>query len=455
VQVPATVGFSGATRLDGAAGASLPLAPATYLTFPVTAADPAAQVSLPAAATFTPACVETPTERLRLVGTARILDAGAVDPPVVARALPASPALASQRATPAAAPGAPWYAWDYGVTVALTGSCAQDALHVDVAYGTPPAPPAPPLLAAAPVPPLFAALASFTTAWPFLAPMLADLTPAVAAAVWEQVCAVANAWGAALSAPAPVTPDGAYVLLLDDLRGGTLHVHAAGTDPAAIRWPLVGGEPYVAPPVADAGGYRADYACPVPDSAAVTFDLVWPGLDVRAEQTAVATCHLVRNGGAGPAFVYRTPPVSFDAPALPLLVVPPQPVTPAGPTLAGTLAAALADLPRIGTLQEDRYLRVDVAYTYPLVPAPEDTPDLDASIPVTAASLVRLETLDALCASVAGECDRWFVTNQPPTDRALLTLAVTVFATVDGTTVPLVSFTSIPLAVPPGWWPAP
>jgi hypothetical protein len=489
--------------------ARLSLAPATaedpaYLTFLVTADSLAAAADLPMTVTYRPRLLEHATGPLRVALADDVLDLAlpAVDAPAPVREVPPAPALREQTATQSESGGSV-FGWDHTVDLTLYDTAAQDALWLDVTYHLPLA--APVLLADGdPVTDLYEALAAFTTAWPLLAPGVEAFAAAqeggppgataLLGAVWEQVRGVAEAWAALRGIDVPWLPasladeaaveDEAvaaetdhYVVGLAGMADGVLDVRArAGTadDPATIRWPTIAAGGAATPPgtVTAAGDdwYAAAYEVGTAEpgrSLPLTF--VWPGLDARERQTATARCHVVRNAAlssadpppaVNPAFRYRTVDATFASPVVALLVVPPLPVTPAGTTLAATLATALADVARAATAEADRFVRVEVAYSYPFDP---ETPDVRASVPVLLVEDIRLTpgdappgggavTLAAFAASLAQRCDAWFAMAAPGTTDALLDLGVVVAADAEGDPLPVLRFTSIPVEVPDGWW---
>lgn len=425
---------------------------------------------------------------------------GRVDAPVPVRRVPSPPSLTEQTATQSP-PGASDFAWDYGVGLTLLDVAAQDALWLDVTYNLPLSsdramPDDADLLQA-----LFGTLATFTSAWTFLgahvdsvvrAQAVDATTVALLGAVWDQIRPVAEAWAdlrgiavpwtrsVADAAPAQPEPVVArtdhYMVSLEHFASGRLEVFAQapekagdGCDPDAIVWPAIDGSVPVTEPRAHGDcWYKRDYRIAAHAPGAFPLSIVWRALDALTRQTARTSCYVVRNADlsateppptVNDAFVYRTAVAAFTSPVVPLLVVPPRPVTPAEPTLAATLATALAVVARTGSVEADRYLRIEVTYSFRL----GDEADVRSTTAVLLANDVHLvpdsraaegTTLAALTASLADNATTWWNDVRPSTVDAELGLSVVLFANVVGAFLPLVRFVSIPAAVPDGWWPA-
>jgi hypothetical protein len=417
-QVPMQVTGPAGTRLTAAAGELALSGHPACLTSLVTANGPLG---------ITPTGVvrDTPLgpRSMRLL-SGDAVDAGSVDARLPARPVPAAPVLAEQSATQA--PGGT-FAWDHTVTVTLPRASGQDELRLLVTYGDP----APPL-AEAPASggPLFAALASFMAAWPLLSPATGTPSDAWLDAVEARVRPVAGAW--ATAAPHAAPPDtGDYVVSLRDLGDGVVRLRARDAD----HLPTVNGASPGDAPQGNDGWHTADYAVPGLDgTVALTF--VWR-LDAHTHPSATVSAYVVRNAGLPEAFVMRTPRVAFPQPVVPLLVVAAGPPVAAGPTLAATLATALADVTEWAA---GRTLRLGLAYSYAL------DGEQRTSVPVLAIGEQPIS--DDLVARLAAEVDRWFRTEDPPTADALLEATAVVYDDVNGEHVPLVTFEPIAATVP-------
>ena len=322
-------------------------------------------------------------------------------------------------------PLAPYLRWDYGANLTMPELAAQDSLWLDVTFNLPVS-----ALGARfddPEPSLFQALASFTTGWPELRTWLAGVAagqsepdPAqvvqaylaqakLVARAWARERNVPDPWAGEASAPAPQVrfePPVAqsvrhYQLGFQDaFTERRLVVYAqAELDPAGdcdedgLLWPLINGQApqpdsvtaVCTPATAGCAGaptdqpcwYRAsyDFAPPTPGQSSI-LQLGWPGLDVRVRQTAKLDCWVTRNSrlsgdqrdiATNPAFVYRTPMVSFASPVVPSITVPPLGPLPARASLSATLGWALAAIAQAGTAaSNNRLVKVALDYSFEL-----------------------------------------------------------------------------------------
>lgn len=431
---------------------------------------------------------------------------------------------------PADDPLAPYLRWDYGAGLTMPELAAQDSLWLDITYNLPVT--AVTALFTDPEPTLFQALASFTAAWPqlwvWLAGVLAgqsDPDPVkVVEAYLAQVKLVARAWARECHVPDPwateptgllnpvrSTPPPAgqtvrhYQLGFQDaFTDRRLSVYAQaeldGTgacDPAGLLWPLINGQAPSAgsiaavctPPTAGCAGaptdepcwYRAEYDFdpPAPGQAS-TLHLSWPALDVRIWQTAKLDCWVTRNSrlsgdhqdiATNPAFVYRTPTVSFASSVVPSITVPPLGPLPAQASLSATLASALAAIAQAGTAaSSSRLVKVALDYSFALpggagvrvsnsilladqVPVLPDAVRIDAGAGPSGPGAAM--TLAQLCDELDSNARVWFEFYRPSTAAAILSVYLVLFAEVANAQLPVVQLERLDLDVPAGWWPSP
>jgi hypothetical protein len=190
--------------------------------------------------------------------------------------------------------------------------------------------------------------------------------------------------------------------------------------------------------------------------------LRWSALDLLERQTARSTFRGVRNASlsagaplrTNDALVYRTAPVSFATPALPLIEVGQVGSLPSRATLAEVLAQVLQPVSRVGTAAvKERVLQVGVSYEYPLA---TDDAELIVTDPVLQAGNIPLDSgadsIAAVTAALARELTTWHGFSGRADTGAILCLRVLLFAVADGTRLPLVHFERVEIAVPPGWW---
>jgi hypothetical protein len=430
--------------------------------------------------------------------------------PVPLRGFPAAPMLVGQTATGASEPasldadpirGA--LVWDYTVEVATQGYGAHDDLWVEVAFNLPAGPlPAGATLreSAVPAGELFQALAGFQAAWPTLAPLLPRIpaaavpderepladgptAQAVVAAVTALVASVTDRWAGlvgtadalpSFTADAPTSAEtDEFVIRFGRVATGQLDVFArpgsgSAFDAASVdQWPSINDQRPTAAPVAlphaegpdMAGGwYRCGYACG--SIAAPT--LRWSALALIARQTARGTFRTVRNASLSAGaplrtrdeLVYRTAPVAFATPVLPLIEVDRAVPLPSAATLAAAFAQVLQPVSQVGTAAvKERVLEVGVSYGHPLT---TDDATLMVFDPVLLANRIDLDSggdsISTQADALAREVSTWYASTMPPTSGAILCLRVVLFAVVDGTRLPLVRFERVEITVPPGWW---
>jgi hypothetical protein len=429
--------------------------------------------------------------------------------PVPLRGFPAPPILLGQTATGASEPasldedpirGA--LVWDYTAEVATQGYGAQDDLWVEVAFNLPAGPlPAGTTLRESAVPgELFQALAKFQAAWPTLAPLLPRIlaaavpdvaeppangptAQAVVAAVTALVASVTERWAGlvgtadalpSFTADAPTSPEtDEFVIRFGRVATGQLDVFArpgsgSAFDAASVdQWPSINDQRPTAAPVAlphaegpdrTGGWYRCGYPCGSIDA----LTLRWSALPLIARQTARGTFRTVRNASLSAGaplrtrdeLVYRTAPVAFTTPVLPLIEVDRVAPLPSAATLAEAFAQVLQPVSLVGTAAaKERVLEVGVSYGYPLT---TDDATLMVFDPVLQANRIDLDSggdsISTQAGALAREVSTWYASTMPPTSGAILCLRVVLFAVVDGTRLPLVRFERVEITVPPGWW---
>lgn len=391
--------------------------------------------------------------------------------------------------------------WDYTVEVATPGNGAQDELWAEVAYNLPAdsARPAAPSHEPEPSPTgLFAALAAFETAWPELLPLLPRIPAAAAgaekpahdgpsahaviAAATALVGFVTERWASQADTPglgevpppaAPAPASDEFVIGFQRAGSGQLAVYAragsgSGFDPArAEQWPSIGGELPGAEPVALAAGQGPDaaggwYGCGYTYLPAPLLTLRWSSLDLVSRQTARSTFRVVRNArlAAGAprrtndALVYRTAPVGFATPLLPLIEVERVGPLPACSTLSEALAQVLQPVSEVGTaVVGERVMELGISYDYPLATEAAEVMVSDVILrahrtPIGPAE----EPIAALAAALARQVTNWHEITGRPTAGATLCLRVLLFVDGGGAHRPLVQLGRVEIAVPPGWW---
>jgi hypothetical protein len=477
VQVPASVHAAGepstAPRLIGpvtargdtctTSAATLPLQ-ARHLTFMVSAADPREAAALPLEAMYDVRHVGGEgAGTLEFAGDALVFPLQPLHVPVPLRALPAPPVLIRQTAAGAGKQDADELRgvlrWDYTVELGVPGKGAQDDLWVEVTRNLP----ADAERARTTRGPaggatgLFEALAAFHTAWATLSPLLPRIacepeTPGptalqVLAAVMAHVASVTDRWGALDEAP-PSAADSAESgeLMISFARADTesqLDVFARLDPSRAEEWPSINEQRPTADPVAlTAAGW---YQCSYPFSGGDALTLRWRALDLLSCQSARSTCRVVRNASLPAGLVYRTAPVSFASPVLPLIEVDRIGPLPSCATMAEALAQVLLPVSRAGTeALGERFLEVAISYDDPLPPGAGAR---TATHPVLVSEVFPLGSADSLTTLVAALVQRvntWREQTRCPTAGALLLLQVDLPGAVH--------LHRVEITVPPDWW---
>ena len=447
---------------------------------------------------------------------------GTLAVPIPERRFPITPVLRAQSAVQSAPgqsgtdPLAPYLRWDYGAGLTMPELASQDALWLNVMYNLPVTQLT--ALLGEPEVTLFQALASFTTAWPQLSPYLQGVVdgeqqppPAkVIEAYLSQVKLVTRAWARMKGVPDPWAGEpseatgqhdtgGAVDQLVDSYQisfqdafiGQHLIVYAraqldgkGGCDQATLTWPTINGQSPKAgsissvctpasnsctdAPTTDPCWYRAVYAFdPPPPGQACALELSWPELDVLARQTAKLDCWGTRNSWlsgdvthipTNPAFVYRTPVVTFASPVVPTITVPPLGPLPAQATLSANLSQALKVIAQAGgAAASRRKIKVALNYSFEL----PGSAGMQASTAILLADQVDLlpeggtgpgYSLTQLCDELDTSSRVWFTYYHPVTDNATVSVYLVLFAEVAGSQLPVLQIERLQLAVPAGWW---
>jgi hypothetical protein len=513
VQLPATVkappGSDLAARLVGTAGlpgtapaASLPLADGTWpLTLPAGGADPAAVAHLPSAPALHLTGLELggqgrASSRLRFLVRDKLLSVpmGRLDVPLPLRAYPPPPRLLEHSIAATHDPP-PSLAQSVEASYALTlasPSAAQDDLHLSLVFNEPALEGSEP--GPAPASPLFEPLArfqEFVTEYGETA-VAAIVAKKASAGQWlrnyvARVQDVAASWPAAGGEelptakgagaappehpaapeppPSPDHPRWDFVLWIPDrTKPGELMLRWTGTgEPPEACWPAIegaGGAPA-------AGGARA-YTLGA-DANVAEPRLVWPGLSVVTHQSATATARVVRNeslaGWSGaerprsvdPSLVYHGPTTTFQAPAVPQLVVSGRGLTIRSASLGDGVSQLVTQVLQPPTPAAQVGFGVEVSYSYALAPAGPATsvPVLQGRTEVTTAASPppELSTPQQLARALEEAIASWHRELAPAGADAALLFSVTLFA--PGGDHPLVRLTDVQLpAGEPGWWPA-
>lgn len=280
-------------------------------------------------------------------------EVGEVDVPIPLRTFPFLPDLTSQSAeavTPDATTVGDAKEWALRTTFSHQ-SAAQDTIYLEVAYGG-----AAELMADA-VDPLFAALAQFASVWPALEVSLAQLPSPSPGTTTEFLTNVTGTFATLVSAVATaLSPGGTFLAFAADgdsfeYRLGVTYDYTQGatpmleslvltllppSDPADVPWPDVYVPPDAGAPLAadDPDGPVRVYHYPPGVAAFAPLDqcFVFPGAgataanDAALRQQGSVTIVVTRNESLVASlptqsqFVYQTPDVTAQNPAVPALV---------------------------------------------------------------------------------------------------------------------------------------
>ncbi len=428
----------------------------------------------------------------------------AADIPIPLIFEPSAPSLVVQSATEAP-PGSPvspndiqgeigqMLQWNYAVDMALALE-AQDELHFDVTYNVPAAPSVLTAMTAtstAPLAGLFNALAEFRQWYAANSPGFGQIiggvlpstgnppgSPSVARTLIDGFVSaagnVASAWAALYAPPAFLAEFAEEQPIVDSFyltTGGTTTMQLFGQTSSQANpqyWPsltFADGTTWT-PDGADAvptGSGEVWWVvsktfASVPDLSTLTIEM--GPLNMLDRQTAILSSYVVRNAtlagqGASPVFVYTTQEVTFPSALVPLISRASMPVLEPAATLADTLTDVLAPIAAPGALL-GTYARIAVSYAYAIAEQPSGTP----LMVTTAVLLVDDVDLAAspgapatIAASMAGLIESWHQTFAPPSTGALLTLALTLFASAQQ--YPIIEIDQIPIdvsAVDHAWW---
>jgi hypothetical protein len=236
-----------------------------------------------------------------------------------------------------------------------------------------------------------------------------------------------------------------------------------GAGGAPLYWPakLTGEELSWAPsgnPQPPAGSspwytYRTAFTDPL---QLATLTLEFGPLDIMQQQSAILSSRIVRNNDlldnmqTANEFIYQTQSADFPSPVIPLIhraSLPP--VTPAA-SLVQTLTEILTPIEQVGAGQAPS-LRLSVVHQYAASP----TLPLMVNTAVTLVKDSAMSSPQALAQSTAATLAAWHETVRPSTLNANLSLAITVFGTQGGITLPLVQFDQIIIptgGLPDAWW---
>ncbi len=310
------------------------------------------------------------------------------------------------------------------------------------------------------------------------------------AAFVEQAQRVAGAWArhydpAVRLAAAPSERTDHYALDFGKKAKGEVELYAQAPrgstgecEEKAIVWPLIGGkspktepEPAKDPPDSSGCWYMAAYEFEPPASGeAAALEVEWTPLDVLSLQTGTSACWRTRNsdlsgeGGleTNPAFVYKTAAVAYDNPVVPVILAAKVHPTSEG-TLAQTLERVLAPLATAGTgVSNQRLIKLWANYVFTL--AGEGGEAIRSTNAILLADQINLlpeaggneegVTLKELCAELEANCEAWYRYFQPSRREAALSMALVLFADVEGTKLPIIQVQELEIDVLPEWWPA-
>lgn len=179
-------------------------------------------------------------------------------------------------------------------------------------------------------------------------------------------------------------------------------------------------------------------------------------LDIMRQQSAILSSRIVRNTGlldnmqTATDFIYQTQSADFPTPAIPLIHRASLPPVAPAASLVQTLTEILTPIEQVGAGQAPS-LRLSAVYQYAASP----TLPLMVSTAVTLVKDSAMSSPQALAQSTAATLAAWHETVRPSTLNANLSLAITVFGTQGGITLPLVQFDQIIIPtgdLPDAWW---
>ena len=441
---------------------------------------------------------------------------GQVDIPIPLRIYPQSPTLFSQTASASVDEEKPLTTlqWDYAATVSNLRGVAQDELWLELTFNDLVNAPTdePPSIDSVPVstgdpkrpPPadLFEALARFTWEHPQISASLGTIPtqaysatpdPGAAQALDRMSSLIAGvrstlatwrdpahgdarvATRADASNPNPGVPNFSWTYRLapqknsdDGSPTGNLVATRFPDDDALLPpWPALTG--YTAPTVdTDRGVYTRQGD--EPDHWSFT----WNTLYVMTHQSARLSAWVERNDDlsedpalvTNPAFVYKTPVVTFGSPVVPLIDVASSVGQQAGPSFQQGLGEVFAAFTRTDADQRtpaELKFEVEVAYEY--VIAGHGKNKLTTRTPIflvhrdvaTASNTTGTpsEHLSGFVNDAAAHLETWYGVEKPPhTTDASVSLRLTVFATVSDGQLPLVMLADlqVPVGSGAGWW---
>jgi hypothetical protein len=186
-------------------------------------------------------------------------------------------------------------------------------------------------------------------------------------------------------------------------------------------------------------------------------------IDLQQRQNAVVSAHvrrnaeLVGNEPTHPDFVRESEIVTFPASVIPLIHRAPLPTVPPDETgLQQTLIDIFTPLAKPAAQWKPTF-RVSAAYSWQLAVPQNEGPVLPVSEAILLADGLDFQAtpIGEIAGGLAQEIARWYVTNAPSHEEALLNLAVTVCAVVAGDHLPLIELDQIPIdvsGVSDAWW---
>jgi hypothetical protein len=188
----------------------------------------------------------------------------------------------------------------------------------------------------------------------------------------------------------------------------------------------------------------------------------WTGLHLLEAQSATADCFIVRNADlvqgreTNPAFIYTTPTVSFASPAVPTVEIDSLGPLPWKDSLVSTLTPVFQVLASAET-EVTKMIRVAASYEWTAVASSSQQGPTQTLVNSTAALMnpaqeFSTQNCDDFTKTLATQLAKWQGLVGVPGDGAVLSLAITMFATIEGSQVPLVTMRDVRFTLADGWW---
>ncbi|HEX3145948.1 MAG TPA: hypothetical protein VHQ64_18385, partial [Pyrinomonadaceae bacterium] len=234
-------------------------------------------------------------------------------------------------------------------------------------------------------------------------------------------------------------------------------------------WPTIAG--YSTP---SSSGEQAVYALSGKEPA--QWVVTWKGLYLMTHQSARIAAWVERNDdlsedpdvfATNPAFIYKTPVVTFGSPIVPLIDIEtaqPQPQQPAFLQALNNVFTVFTQRDNDNRTPLELKFTVEIGYEYVVATTQDNQNQLTTRAPIFFArgdvatpanqSGTPPQTLDAFEKNTAEMLQQWQAAQKPNPTDAFISLRLTVFATVSDGQLPLAVFRDIQLPVGPdqSWW---